>query len=68
MKILKFDNRNGEMKVVPETMEDLWHLSRILEQNDIIASKSSRVYKKTSRVGIRRRERGEEACLHRNSG
>jgi len=46
MKILKFDRKNGEMKIVLETMEDLWHLSRVLEQNDIIASKSSRIYKK----------------------
>lgn len=46
MQILKFDSRNGEMKIIPETMEDLWHLSRVLEQSDIIASKSSRAYKK----------------------
>lgn len=34
MKIKKMDMRNGEVTLVPETLDDLWHLEKVLEHGD----------------------------------
>jgi len=33
------------MKLIPEVLEDLWHLERVLEPGDILSSSSTRVFK-----------------------
>lgn len=45
MKILKIDRKNPFIQVIPQTLEDLWHLHKIIEANDIISGKSTRRHK-----------------------
>lgn len=45
MKVLGFDKKEGHMKLVPEVLEDLWHLERVLEPGDVVSSSSTRVFK-----------------------
>ena len=42
MKIIKQDTKEGIMEVVPETLDDLWHLSHIVEVGDNVSSKTTR--------------------------
>ncbi len=42
MKILKQDKKEGIIKLLPESLDDLWHLSYIIETNDHITSKTTR--------------------------
>jgi len=45
MKILFFDKKAGVVKLLVETLEDLWHLENILEMGDKISSSSTRIVK-----------------------
>jgi protein pelota len=56
MKILGFDKKEGRMKLVPEVLEDLWHLERVLESGDVVSSSSTRVFK-ASEVGEEERKK-----------
>ncbi len=51
MKVLGFDRKEGRMKLVPEVLEDLWHLERVLEPGDIVSSSSTRVFKASEKEG-----------------
>ena len=42
MKIIKQDTKEGIIEVVPETLDDLWHLSHIVEVGDNASSKTTR--------------------------
>ncbi|MCR5026324.1 MAG: mRNA surveillance protein pelota [Methanobrevibacter sp.] len=42
MKIIKQDTKEGIMEVIPETLDDLWHLSHIVEVGDNVSSKTTR--------------------------
>ena len=42
MKIIKEDEKEGIVEVVPETLDDLWHLSHIIEVGDNVSSKTTR--------------------------
>lgn len=42
MKIIKQDTKEGIIEVVPETLDDLWHLSHIAEVGDNVSSKTTR--------------------------
>ncbi|MDR0900839.1 MAG: mRNA surveillance protein pelota [Methanobrevibacter sp.] len=42
MKITYQDTKQGVMEIVPETLDDLWHLSHIIEEGDILSSKTTR--------------------------
>ena len=42
MKITSQDENKGIMKLLPETLDDLWHLSHIIAEGDIIYSKTTR--------------------------
>ncbi len=68
MRILKrsLKGRDGEIKLVPETLDDLWHLKYIIEKGDLVFAMTKRkgdtssdklrpekVDKKTVRLGIR---------------
>ena len=42
MKIINEDQKEGIVEVVPETLDDLWHLSHIIEVGDNASSKTTR--------------------------
>lgn len=42
MKILKQDRKNGFIEVLPEVLDDLWHLSHIIVSGDSVSSKTTR--------------------------
>ena len=42
MKIIKQDKKEGLIEVLPETLDDLWHLSHIIEVGDKVSSKTTR--------------------------
>lgn len=42
MKIINQDTKEGILEVVPETLDDLWHLSHIIEVGDNASSKTTR--------------------------
>jgi protein pelota len=60
MKVLSFDKKEGIMKLIPEVLEDLWHLERVLEPGDVIFSSSTRVFKTSEEEG----EEGERKKVH----
>ncbi len=45
MRVIHVDWKNGELKVVAENGEDLWHLERVLEEGDEVEGKSWRTFK-----------------------
>jgi len=45
MKILKIDRKLGIIEVVPQTTEDLWHLSKIIEIGDWVSGSTERKIK-----------------------
>lgn len=45
MKILKIDEFHGFLEVMPETLDDLWHLERVVESKDHIFAKTTRKIK-----------------------
>lgn len=45
MKIIHYDQKEGELKVVADTLEDLWHLSKVLAVEDEVAGSTFRTYK-----------------------
>ncbi len=53
MKIIKEDEKEGIVEVVPETLDDLWHLSHIIEVGDNASSKTTRRIQDTSGDKIR---------------
>lgn len=42
MRIVYQDKKKGVIEVVPETLDDLWHLSHIIEEGDLVSSLTSR--------------------------
>ena len=42
MKIIDEDEKEGLVEVLPETLDDLWHLSHIIEVGDNASSKTTR--------------------------
>ena len=42
MKIIKQDTKEGIIEIVPETLDDLWHLSHIIVEGDNASSKTPR--------------------------
>ncbi len=49
MKILKRDLRHGRVVVAVESLDDLWHLSQIIEAGDAVSSKTTRKVKATEK-------------------
>ena len=47
MRITHQDKKTGEVKLVPETLEDLWHIERVLSEGDLVSAKSWRKFKAT---------------------
>jgi len=42
MRIVHQDTKKGVIELIPETLDDLWHLSHIIEPGDLISSKTTR--------------------------
>jgi len=42
MRIVHQDTKRGVIELIPETLDDLWHLSHIIEPGDLISSKTTR--------------------------
>ena len=53
MRIVYQDNKKGVIEVVPETLDDLWHLSHIIEKGDLVSSLTSRRIQDSSGERIR---------------
>lgn len=66
MKILFKDLKHGEIKLVPENLDDIWHLYNIIEENDLVRGvtfrtdeqkddkkRSKKAEKKRMKLGIR---------------
>ncbi len=45
MKIVHFDRELGEMKVQLDTLDDMWHLERVLAPGDLVESRTMRTHK-----------------------
>ncbi|MBU0591872.1 mRNA surveillance protein pelota [Candidatus Micrarchaeota archaeon] len=45
MKITHFDKQLGEMKIKVDTLDDLWHLEKVLESGNEVEAHSMRTYK-----------------------
>jgi len=45
MKKLKIDKKNNFLELIPETLDDLWYLQRILEKGDLVSGSSERKIK-----------------------
>jgi len=53
MRIGYQDMKQGIMEIVPETLDDLWHLSHIIESGDLLSSKTTRRIQDTTGEKIR---------------
>lgn len=53
MKMTYQDKKQGLMSLLPETLDDLWHLSHIVAEGDIVSSKTTRRIQDTSGDKIR---------------
>ncbi|MGB9937244.1 MAG: mRNA surveillance protein pelota [Methanobacterium sp.] len=53
MRIVHQDTKKGFIEIVPETLDDLWHLSHIIEPNDLISSKTTRRIQDTTGERLR---------------
>ena len=53
MKIIDEDEKEGIVKIVPETLDDLWHLSHIVEVGDNASSKTTRRIQDTTGDKVR---------------
>lgn len=53
MKITYQDKKKGVIELLPEILDDLWHLSHIIEIGDIVSSKTTRRIQDTSGDKIR---------------
>lgn len=45
MKILRIDRKNNYLELVPETLDDFWHLERIIEEGDLVKGQTLRTLK-----------------------
>ncbi|MFH0836187.1 MAG: mRNA surveillance protein pelota [Candidatus Micrarchaeota archaeon] len=45
MKVLKVDEREPVVKVIPESLEDLWYLTKVLQEGDEASASSFRSFK-----------------------
>lgn len=66
MKVVFKDLKHGEVKLIPENLDDIWHLYNIVEENDLVRAmtfrtdeqkddkiRSKKVEKKRMKLGIR---------------
>lgn len=74
MRILKIDERDSFLHLVPEVEDDLWHLERIVEKGDLVSGITDRRIKPKSEGGKPERIKlyltieAEKVDFHRFSG
>jgi len=61
MKILHQDARNNEIKLMPETVDDLWHLQNLVDGNDLVFAHTYR--RKEERQDKLRPDRAEKVRM-----
>lgn len=45
MRIIHFERKIGEMKILAETLDDMWHLEKVISEGDLVESRTMRTYK-----------------------
>lgn len=55
MKILRKDLKHNTVKLMAETAEDLWYLSQLIDQGDVVKGKTARKVKKTEETEATKR-------------
>jgi len=45
MKILKIDQKNNFVELIPDSFDDLWHIEKIIEKGDLVSGSSERKIK-----------------------
>lgn len=74
MKILKIDKKNNLFEVVPDNLDDLWHLERIIEPLDVVCAKTERKIKpkeegmEASKENVYFEVQAERIEFHESSG
>jgi hypothetical protein len=53
MHIVHQDTKRGFIELVPETLDDLWHLSHIISQGDLVSSRTTRRIQDTTGERLR---------------
>lgn len=53
MRIVHQDTKKGFIELVPETLDDLWHLSHIIEAGDLVSSRTTRRIQDTTGERLR---------------
>lgn len=61
MKVLHQDARNNEIKLLPETADDLWHLYNLIDERDMVFAHTYR--RKEERADKLRPERADKARM-----
>ncbi|MEM2320004.1 MAG: mRNA surveillance protein Pelota, partial [Candidatus Bathyarchaeia archaeon] len=61
MKVLEINLKKGFVKVIPETLDDLWHLYNIIYKNDEVYAYTTREIKSDERYS--RSKRGERVSV-----
>lgn len=51
MKVIRFFQRTGELKLQAENFEDLWHLMKIVNKGDVVIGKTIRRYRSEGQKG-----------------
>jgi len=51
MKLLNFNRKEGIAKLIPDSLDDLYHLSKLVEEGDLASAMSSRKLKKGGEQG-----------------
>jgi protein pelota len=74
MKILKINRKENNFSVIPDNLDDLWHLERVIEENDVVSAKTERKIKpkeegiKTTKENIFMEIKVERLEFHESSG
>jgi protein pelota len=45
MRIIHFDRKLGEMKLQIDTLDDMWHLEKVISEGDLVEARTMRTYK-----------------------
>lgn len=74
MRIIKVDYKNNSFEVIPDNLDDLWHLERIIEPGDSVSGKTERKIKpkeegmKQSKESVFIEIKAEKIVFHESSG
>lgn len=53
MRIVHQDSKKGVIELLPETLDDLWHLSHLIEQGDLLSARTTRRIQDTTGERLR---------------